>query len=139
MVKTAIITRDTSATALKTIYTKLLLSSETDISPLNIVAWCQRAIEELQAFKDNVKALANTEYINSMTGHKGEYRLNDFTVLTNNSGKGFYTYPAAIVKLEVQLKEKQAIAKKDGTAIKQDALPLSLTDDFLFRIKILEV
>ena len=138
MIKISSMTEGTEA-GLDVISELLRLGGETELSALNLVSWCERAIKELTFFKDNLKERANVEYTSEMAGKKGEFKLNDFTVLTINSGKGYWIYPSSIAKLDTELKTKQAAAKKDGTAFKQAALPLNSEFDFLFRIKILKV
>lgn len=137
MIKTATIIKGASTEAVD-LMSKTVNEHDTDLSPLTLVTWCERAIKELEVFKDNLKARANMEY-KAATDAQGQLKLNSFAILTHNASKGYWKYPASIVKLETELKAKQAAAQKDGSAIKQPGRELDAENDFLFRIQILNV
>jgi len=138
MIKTATITKGVSTEAVNFVH-DIVNKEQTDISPLYVVAWCERAIQELKIFKDNLKEKANIEYEAATDGKSGQLRVNSFAVLTHNSSKGYWIYPSALVKLETELKVKQAAAQKDGTAIKNEGALLNAVSDFLFKIQILDI
>jgi len=114
----------------------VMKEDKTDISALNFVVWCERAIRELKIFKDNLIKEANYNY--TQLAETGQMKIEDFALLTKNSAKGIWLYPADIIKKEVDLKALKQTAQKNKQASKQ-VTTLNPNENFLFKIQILNI